>query len=775
MLFLKPSRPDVAIAEVERVLSRQYGLEGTLNPLYGERDQGFRLDGADGRWLVKVVNAAEPDSYLEAQIAALRHIASVAPDVAAPRVAATVEGHGIARFTDAGNVRQRMIVLSWVEGTILGGVAYTPALMRDLGRTLARLGRALRGFFHPGLRARALLWDVREIGELAPHTALIADPGERRLAERAVARFLGETLPRLEGLALQAIHNDAGGHNVIVSADARGVSGIIDFGDMVHASLAQDLSTTLSDALMGREDFADHVTALVEGYRAVTPLGDDDLAVLWSMTAARAALTPIITAWRRANDPGTDDYMDVHAGEAARFIDALETLGEEKFVRLARGEPLSRPRPADGAMPSLLRRRVADMGEKMQLFYDPPLHLVRGEGVWLYDPAGRRYLDVYNNVPHVGHCHPHVVEAVRRQVGLLNTNTRYLFTQVLDYAERLIETMPRGDWKCLFVNSGSEANDVAWRIAKAYSGNRGALCMEYAYHGITDAIADFTPSADITPVGRPHMRYLIAPDGYRGPYPAGHPDFAAAYAAYAEEAIADLDRAGYGTAAFLVDSAFLTNGVLTPPPEYMQRVVAAVRAAGGVFIADEVQSGFGRLGGELWGHRTHGVEADIMTIGKPAGNGFPLGVIVARTHIVDKFLQHTSFFSTFGGNNVACAAGVAVLDVIERDRLVDNAAEVGAYFRSLLETLQQRHPVIGDVRGRGLAIGVELVEDRTTRKPATKLVKPLLNAVRDRGVLIGSEGVHGNVLKLRPPIVFAREHCEIAADALDRSLAACAG
>lgn len=271
------------------------------------------------------------------------------------------------------------------------------------------------------------------------------------------------------------------------------------------------------------------------------------------------------------------------------------------------------------------------------------------------------------------------------------------------------------------------------------------------------------------------MRYLVAPDVYRGPYRADHPDVAGAYAAFADEAIADLDRAGYGTAAFLADSAFLTNGVLTPPPAYMQHVVASVRRAGGVFIADEVQSGFGRLGQEMWGHRTHGVEPDLMTIGKPAGNGFPLGVIVARTDIAETFMRATSFFSTFGGNNVACAAGIAVLDVIERENLPVRAAVVGDHFRGLLHRLKQKHPLIGDVRGRGLAIGIELVEDRATLAPARAVVPRLLNAMRAEGVLIGSEGIHGNILKLRPPLVFEHEHADLAAAALDRCLAACIG
>jgi 4-aminobutyrate aminotransferase-like enzyme len=235
------------------------------------------------------------------------------------------------------------------------------------------------------------------------------------------------------------------------------------------------------------------------------------------------------------------------------------------------------------------------MGSKLYVFYDPPLHMVRGEGVWLTDASGRRYLDAYNNVPHVGHCHPHVAEAIARQVRTLNTNTRYLGTQVLDYSERLGASLP-GDLKvCAFVNSGSEANDIAWRMAKALTRNRGGLTMEYAYHGVTDAVDAFSPSGSYSGAIAPHMRTLVSPDDYRGPYRRGEPDLDARYAAHADEAIESLRRAGMAPAAFMVDSAFLTNGAPNVPNGYLKSVFAKVRAAGGLCIADEVQSGFGRM------------------------------------------------------------------------------------------------------------------------------------------------------------------------------------
>jgi 4-aminobutyrate aminotransferase-like enzyme len=322
----------------------------------------------------------------------------------------------------------------------------------------------------------------------------------------------------------------------------------------------------------------------------------------------------------------------------------------------------------------------------------------------------------------------------------------------------------------VYVNSGSEANDVAWRMAKAWTGKRGGLAMDFAYHGITEAIDAFSPSNAPDSWNAPHIRLLPPPDDYRGPYLRGDNELAAKYAALADQPIAELDRAGLGLAATMVDAAFMTNGMLDVPGDYLQEIVRKTHAAGGLFIADEVQSGFGRMGTSMWGHQHHGVVPDFVTIGKPAGNGHPIGVVVTRPEVLEHFTALGPFFSTFGGNNVSCAAGIAVLDVIRDEHLIANSRDTGAYLRDGLRQLMNKHQIIGDVRGCGLAVGVELVHDRKTKTPADAVLKPLLNLLRDEGVLAGSEGKLGNIIKIRPPIVFRREHADIAVEALDRAM-----
>ncbi|HXV35596.1 MAG TPA: aminotransferase class III-fold pyridoxal phosphate-dependent enzyme, partial [Myxococcota bacterium] len=422
---------------------------------------------------------------------------------------------------------------------------------------------------------------------------------------------------------------------------------------------------------------------------------------------------------------------------------------------------------------ALIARRVERLGPGLGLFYDRPLHLVRGEGVWLIDASGRAFLDAYNNVPQVGHCHPHVVAALSRQAATLNTNTRYVYESVIEYADRLTRSMPRELSVCMFVCSGSEANDLAWRLAKAHTGHTGGLTMSDAYHGTTDAVTQLSPSG-LRPGEKPapHIEGVIAPNGYRGPHRRSDPRYAERYADAIDASIAALRERGHAPAAFYLDLILCSSGILVPPPGYLRAAFAKVRAAGGLCVADEVQSGFGRTGDHFWGFDAHGVVPDIVTLGKPIGNGYSMAAVVTRPEIVRSLVGHGQFFSTTGGNPVACEVGLAVLDVLEREQLQRNAQRVGAQLRAGLERLATRHALIGDVRGAGLFVGVELVRDRTTLEPAARETREVVNCMRDDGVLIGIEGALRNILKIRPPLVFSEANADQLLAALDGALAA---
>ncbi|AMX99277.1 aspartate aminotransferase family protein [Mesorhizobium ciceri] len=424
------------------------------------------------------------------------------------------------------------------------------------------------------------------------------------------------------------------------------------------------------------------------------------------------------------------------------------------------------PANADAAASerALLERRARLLGPTYRAFYRNPIHLVRGSGVWLYDAQGRKFLDAYNNVASVGHCHPRVVEALSRQAATLNTHTRYLSEIILDYAEKLLGTVPVHLGHAMFTCTGSEANDLAIRIAQHSSGGTGVIITDFAYHGATIATAQLSPAA-VGAKGVPaHHRTVAAPDTFRDHGRAAH-DFAGNVAA----AIEDMRAKGIKPAALLLDSAFSSDGIFFPDAKVMREAADHVKKAGGIVIADEVQSGFGRLGQGMWGFANYGIEPDIVTMGKPIGDGHPMGAVLVRPQLVASFGSNTGYFNTFGGNPVAAAVGLAVLDVIEGEGLIENARNVGAYTSELLRALQGRHGAVADVRHNGLYFGVELTADGDEAVAATK-TSAVVEAMREDGVLISSCGPRGNVLKIRPPLPFARDNAEQLAETLDRAL-----
>ncbi|MQB30778.1 aminotransferase class III-fold pyridoxal phosphate-dependent enzyme [Agrobacterium rhizogenes] len=414
----------------------------------------------------------------------------------------------------------------------------------------------------------------------------------------------------------------------------------------------------------------------------------------------------------------------------------------------------------------MVERRQALLGPSYRLFYDNPLHVVRAEGVWLYDADGEAHLDVYNNVPSVGHCHPRVVEAIARQAAVLNTHTRYLDDTILDYSERLLATFPDEIERVMYTCTGSEAVDLALRIARYYTGGTGIIITENAYHGVTAAAVEISPSLGSgVPLG-PHVIPVPAPDAYR----AEGRDVADALAEDVSKAIAFMRRHGIRPAAFIADSIFSTDGILPDPAGFLQKTLDVVHEAGALYIADEVQPGFGRTGSHMWGFMRHGIVPDIVVMGKPMGNGMPIAAAVMKAEIQERFGKDVRYFNTFGANHVSIAAASAVLDIIRDEKLMENAATTGEHMLAGMRTLQGKFACIGDVRGAGLFLGLEFVKDRDSRTPDSALALAVVNGLRDRRVLISAAGIHGNVLKIRPPLPFSRKHADIFLETLESVL-----
>lgn len=412
----------------------------------------------------------------------------------------------------------------------------------------------------------------------------------------------------------------------------------------------------------------------------------------------------------------------------------------------------------------LLERRAV-LGAAYRLFYDEPLNLVRGQGVELFDGDGRRFLDAYNNVPVLGHAHPAVVEALTRQALQITTHTRYLHETILSYAEALVATFPDPLNHAMFTCSGSEANDLALRIAMTATGGTGVIVTSNAYHGVTALLAEMSPSLGIGTAA--HVRTVPPPDSYRGQPGV---DVGQAFGQAVAEAAADLKRAGIQPAALLVDTTFASDGIFVDPIGHLDAAVAAIRAAGGLFIADEVQGGFGRSG-QLWTFLRHpGLVPDLVTLGKPMGNGHPIGGVVTNKGLLDLFGARSRYFNTFGGNTVSAAVGQAVLSTLQTERLPEHAATVGQQLAAALRGLQDTFACIGDVRGVGFYYGVDLVSDRALKTPNTALAKAVTDDMARHGVLIGVCGAASNSLKIRPPLAFKAEHIDELITALSNSL-----
>ncbi len=761
--------PHFTAAHAQLLAEHHFAITGTAFQLVSERDQNFHLVASDGTGaILKISSPSDGPDVISLQNQALLHVEQTDPTLPVMRLIRTTTGGFHADVEDPGGRIHTVRMLTYMPGHHLRAPDISAATWWHMGSQTARLGRALRSFFHPAA-GRALVWDQQQLLTLRPLLAYIADPDQRQIIDRALDHFENNTAGLFSALRSQTIHNDLSLSNVLFGDDQR-VTGILDFGDIVHTALICDLAVC-AESVFESEHAIASLNAVVGGYDSITVLEDEEIRVLPDLLLARWSTLLLISAWQADKNPETGDYVRSWQAGPSAMLRVADEQGFREWSQTVRSSlrPARHPDSFDesgATIGELKERRRLRLGSAISpLSYENPLHLARGDGVWVSDASGRVYLDAYNNVPVVGHCNPRVVEAISRQASALNTNTRYLHSSVLRLADRLVSSMPPGLDTVLFVNSGSEANDLAWRLATAATGGTGGVVTKFAYHGVSSAVAELSPEGWPPNYAPDHVALLPAPDSYRGRYRSDSQDWPAKYAGHVADAIHQLCARGHKPAALLIDPGFTSDGVLTPPAEYLVDVARRWREAGGLLVADEVQVGFGRFGSRLWGFEAYGVIPDIVTIGKPMGNGHPVAAVVTRAEIVDAFAKRNSWFSTFGGNPVACEAALAVLDVIDELDLLAHTESVAALFRSQLDEIQDRHSVIGDVRSRGLLVGVELVQSKSSRLPLP--AAGLANAMRERGVLVGTTGPHSNVLKIRPPLVIGPEEVRLLGDTLN--------
>lgn len=752
-LFETP-RPDVAADEAEVLVAAVFGVEGTATPLDGERDRNYRITAPQGSYMLRIGNPADDPDAVEMQSLVMRFVEVRDPSLPIPRVVPTVTGALVGHHR-TGQGSHPLQLVTFLEGVHPASGFATPSFRRSIGSTIARLSRATRGFDHPSL-GRPLLWDVGRLLDLRPLADLV--PADRRaLVGRRLDRFENELEPVLRAMPVQLVYGDAHAGNLLVEpSDPDRVVGVIDFGDVTSGPKVIDAAVTAAYQVFGAGTAGEAVDAIVEvvaAHHSADPLDEAELRLIPDLAASRLLQSYLISNWRAELHPENSRYILSDATAAWEGMEAIDALDRDALIREFRsvcGLAARTPRPVSEAL--ALRR--ARLGPALSLSYGEPVRPHVGDGVWLVDTDGNRLLDAYNNVPHVGHSHPQVTTAVSAQLRRLTTNTRYLVDEVADYADRLVRLLPGELSVVMFVNSGSEANDVAYQIARVVTGRRGVVVTEHAYHGTTFATAMMSPEE----LGLDRLEPWIAHVGGRTTLSA--PDAAERIDGELVRAFADLADRGESPAMVIFDDVFSSDGIFTVPTGYLATAYRRSRSAGALCVADEVQAGFGRVGSAFWGFAQDGVVPDIVTLGKPMGNGHPMGAVVTTPAIASEFADRWHFFSTFAGSPVAAAAGRAVLDVLERERLADVAEEVGAGLRAAIAGLG--HPSILAVRGPGQFTGVEMVDAATA--------SAVVEAMRREGVLIGRTGPGGNVLKIRPPLVFSAHHAATLVRRLERVL-----
>jgi len=774
---MKLTPPQFPEQSVKRMVKQLYGLDYvSIKPLDSELDLNFYLQEKTGlEFVFKIAHSQLQRDKLEAQHQAMKHIAMHHKTLKCQEVCRTLKGEEIVSVESPSGTKHLVRMVTFLPGTVFADLKdHPPELLENLGQVLGEMDKAFENFYHPALH-RYYRWDLRNIPDLETYAGYIKNLPEQRLVKYFLQQFKTFVVPAFPKLRRSIIHNDVNDYNLLVDTDGETptITGIIDFGDMVYSHTVCEPAIAIAYAVHGKPDPVETAACVVSGYHKVFPLEELELEVLFHLICARLCATLLISAYQLKLDPG-NEYLKISIEPAREALEKMMQINPDHAARVFRkacGLPTAAvPGPSPG---KLLETREKHIGRNMSVSYRQPLKIVRGAMQYLYDHTGRAYLDTVNNVCHVGHCHPRVVDAAQKQMAVLNTNTRYLHDNIIEYAQRLCDLLPEPLSVCYFVNSGSEANELALRLARTHTQNTDFIVIDHAYHGNTNDIIEISPYKFDGPGGAgapPHVHKVMIPDVYRGPYKSNEPGAGEKYARDVQRTIKHVKDKNKKLAAFIHEPLMSVAGQIVLPKDYLKQAYRYARETGAVCIADEVQVGFGRVGTHMWAFETQDVVPDIVTMGKPIGNGHPLAAVVTTPEIADSFNNGMEYFNTFGGNPVSCAVGLAVLDVIRDEKLQENALQVGEYMKAGLKRLMDKHLLIGDVRGSGLFLGIELVLDRETLEPAKEQAYDIAERMKERGILISIDGPLYNVIKIKPPLVFTEANADLYIDTLDKIL-----
>jgi len=776
MIHNFPDPPRVPIEGIKLFIKDNFDLTAEIKPLDSDIGQNFYLIDAQGReYVLKIANHHESYPMLEAQNAVLDHLKTKNYKYRIPEIIENLNDKKISDISTGDGLQYKARLFSYLPGKFLSGISlHTHGILNDIGRLVGSLDKSLQDFSHPAL-TRYWHWDLKQISDIKPITKYISNPAKRKLVDYFLLQFETEVLSRSAVLRKSFIHNDANDNNILLSQlnSEWVVNGIIDFGDMVYSHTIFELAVALSYIMLGKTDPVSIAIPVIEAYNNILPLEKTEIEVLFYSICARLSLSVTMAAYQQHLQPD-NDYLSISEQSSWVLLDQLIRINPEKarhsFLDACSLESDDQEQLSSEA---ILEDRKKYIGKSLSISYQKPLKIIRGAFQYLYDQSGQTFLDCVNNVCHVGHTHPVVVRAAQKQMAVLNTNTRYLHDYLIQYAKRLTDTLPDPLNVCFFVNSGSEANELALRLAYTHKNQREIIVLDHAYHGNTPSLIDISPYKYQGKGGRGPGEFthkVMLPDSYRGLYKSDDANAGEKYAVDVGETIEKLRAQKKGLAGFIGESISGCGGQIVFPKGYLKTVYKIIRANDGVCIADEVQVGFGRVGKYFWGFELQNVVPDIVTLGKPMGNGHPLAAVVCTPEIADSFLTGMDYFNTFGGNPVSCAIGMAVLNVIKEENLQENSLKVGTRMIKGFEEIKKQHPLIGDVRGEGLFIGVELVRDREKLTPATDNAATIIEKMKDNGILLSTDGPFNNVIKIKPPIVFNENNADKVVETLDMVL-----
>lgn len=748
--------------ELKSLLQHEFGFENPkIEKLNGYFNINYLVSDPNRSFILKTYQFdQELFDTLEAETKVLLHLQNIAKDKY-PRPISFPKG-AFLKVIEFDGTKTIVRLLSFLDGSFLGDSPATPMLFRSMGTFMGELDRNLASFSNYVFRARELDWDILHLALNKKLITAIPNPSDQKLVRHFFLQFEEHVRPVIPDLRKQIIHGDANEWNVLTQNGT--VSGIIDFGDLSYSALINEIAIALCYLIYDKDKPLDWTQEFLKAYHQTNPLLEKEMEILYYLIAARLCISVCQSAQARKTDP-ENSYASVSEKSAWNLLKkwvGISPLEASNYFKKAIGLPL----PDKPNVKEALHRRFQSISPILSVSYKNPIPVIGAAFQYMYDAAGNTILDAYNNIPHVGHSHPKVVEAGQRQMAKLNTNTRYLYDLLPEYAEQLLAKFSPSLSKVYFVNSGSAASDLAMRLAFAHTRSKNIMVMEHGYHGNTQISMDISDYKFSNKKGFGQKSNILKapiPDTYLGKYKTND---GSAGKQYAQEAISLMEEFPEEIGAFITEPIVGCGGQVPLAKGYLKELYPAIRKQGGICISDEVQTGFGRMGEHYWGYEAQEVIPDMVILGKPMGNGHPMGAVVTTEEIAASFSKGVEFFSSFGGNPVSCAIGLSVLEVIEEEKLQENARVVGNYYAELFQSLQPKFECIGDVRGSGLFLGVEIVQPGTL-KPDTQLAAMIKNELRERNILISTDGPNDNVLKTKPPLCFTKSNAKEVVDTIE--------